>query len=104
VQLPEYPGQGGRCQQLALSIAREIKDRDDIVLLAAGTDGTDGPSDDAGAIVDGGTIDRGQEDLDVHYCLESANSGEFLGVSGDLVNTGVTGTNVTDLILGLKTV
>lgn len=121
VQLPEYTGQGGRCQHLALMFAQEIKDQDDILLLAAGTDGTDGPGDDAGAIVDGGTIGRGIDNSlddiqgrisvtegrdavsDVQYCLESANSGEFLGVSGDLVNTGVTGTNVTDLILGLKT-
>jgi len=103
VQLPEHPGQGGRCQHLALAMAEKIKGRDDILLLAAGTDGTDGPSDDAGALVDGGTIERGaQEGLDARHCLEMANSGEYLAESGDLVSTGGTGTNVMDLILGLK--
>lgn len=124
VQLPEHPGQGGRCQHLALTIAQKIKDRDDILLLAAGTDGTDGNSDDAGAIVDSGTIDRGDRGAEaglgdipgrisvtegrdaVRDCkvyLETANSGEYLAESGDLVNTGGTGTNVMDLILGFKT-
>jgi len=103
VQLPEYPGQGGRCQHLALSIAQKIKGRDDILLLAAGTDGTDGSSDDAGAMVDGGTIERGSEEgLDARQFLETANSGEYLAASGDLVNTGETGTNIMDLIFGLK--
>jgi len=103
VQLPEYPGQGGRCQHLALAIAQMIKGRDDIIFLAAGTDGTDGSSDDAGAMVDGGTIERGiQEGMDARQFLETANSGKYLAESGDLVNTGETGTNVMDLILGLK--
>jgi len=103
VQLPDNPGQGGRCQHLVLEIAGKIEGRDDILVLAAGTDGTDGPSDDAGALVDGGTIERGsQGGLDAGHCLETANSGEYLQESGDLVSTGYTGTNVMDLILGLK--
>ncbi len=104
VVLPESPGRGGRCQSFALAAALEIARRDDIVLLAAGTDGTDGPGEDAGALVDGDTIQRGQSaGLDPHSCLEGADAGSFLHASGDLLNTGPTGTNVMDLIIGLKT-
>lgn len=102
VQLPENPGHGGRCQHLALAIAQKVEGQDDILLLAAGTDGTDGATDDAGALVDGGTIARGaSEGMDAEQYLETANSGEYLAGSGDLVSTGNTGTNVMDLILGL---
>lgn len=104
VVLPESPGRGGRCQSFALAAALEIAGRDDIVLLAAGTDGTDGPGEDAGALVDGDTIQRGRlAGLEPHGCLENADAGSFLHASGDLLNTGPTGTNVMDLIIGLKT-
>ena len=58
VQLPPHPGRGGRNQHLALAAALEIAGRPDCLLLAAGTDGSDGPGEDAGALVDGGTIER----------------------------------------------
>ncbi len=104
VVLPESPGRGGRCQSFALAAALEIAGRDDVVLLAAGTDGTDGPGEDAGALVDGDTIQRGRSaGLDPRRCLEGADAGSFLDASGDLLNTGPTGTNVMDLIIGLKT-
>ncbi len=104
VVLPESPGRGGRCQSFALAAALEIAGRQDIVLLAAGTDGTDGPGEDAGALVDGDTIQRGRlAGLDPRRCLENADAGSFLDASGDLLNTGPTGTNVMDLIIGLKT-
>ncbi len=103
VVLPESPGRGGRCQSFALAAALEIAGRDDIVLLAAGTDGTDGPGEDAGALVDGETIQRGESaGLDPRRCLEGADAGSFLDASGDLLNTGPTGTNVMDLIIGMK--
>lgn len=103
VVLPENPGRGGRCQSFALAAALEIAGRDDIVLLAVGTDGSDGPGEDAGALVDGETIQRGRPaGLDPVDCLENADAGSFLDASGDLVNTGPTGTNVMDLIIGLK--
>jgi hydroxypyruvate reductase len=103
VVLPERPGRGGRCQSFALAAAMEIAGRDDVVLLAAGTDGSDGPGEDAGALVDGKTIERGRAaGLDPRRCLENADAGSFLDASGDLVNTGPTGTNVMDLIIGLK--
>lgn len=102
--LPPEPGRGGRNQHLALVAARQISGRNDRWLLAAGTDGTDGPTLDAGALVDGGTVQRGEaEGLDVAECLARANAGSFLEASGDLVHTGPTGTNVMDLVLAWKT-
>jgi glycerate 2-kinase len=103
VRLPPEPGRGGRSQHLALAAARLLAGHDDLVLLAAGTDGSDGNSDDAGAIVDGGTIARGQAaGLEVDAVLAAADAGRFLEVSGDLLHTGPTGTNVGDLVLGLR--
>ena len=102
VTLPEKPGRGGRNQSLALAAAMLLQERSDLYFLAAGTDGTDGPTDDAGALVDGGTIARGKvAGLDVRRSLERADAGSFLEASGDLLQTGPTGTNVMDLMLGL---
>ncbi len=71
--------------------------------MAAGTDGTDGPGEDAGALVDGGTIKRGMDQgLDAERALAAADAGSFLEASGDLLRTGPTGTNVMDLMLGLR--
>ena len=103
VRLPESPGRGGRNQHLALAAAREIAGRDNAYFLAAGTDGTDGPTEDAGALVDGGTLERGSaKGFDAERSLQAADAGSFLAASGDLVRTGPTGTNVMDLMLGLK--
>ena len=103
VVLPPNPGRGGRCQSLALAAALELRDRSDVWVLAAGTDGTDGPGEDAGAIVDAGTVERGvAAGLDPERCLHAADAGAFLEASGDLVHTGPTGTNVMDLVVALK--
>ncbi len=103
VRLPPDPGRGGRCQQLALAAARELAGRERAWMLAAGTDGRDGPGEDAGALIDGGTIARGgAEGLRVDDALARADAGRFLEASGDLVQTGPTGTNVMDLVLGLR--
>jgi glycerate 2-kinase len=103
VTLPAEPGRGGRCQTLALAAARALDGRQDVLVLAAGTDGSDGPTEDAGALVDGGTVRRGEaEGLDVGTALERADAGRFLETSGDLIQTGPTGTNVMDLVLALK--
>jgi glycerate 2-kinase len=102
VRLPPNPGQGGRNQHLALAAARLLVAHDDLALLAAGTDGTDGTTDDAGALVDSGTVERGTVDgFDADDHLARADSATFLEASGDLVHTGPTGTNVGDLVLGL---
>ncbi|HEV7165068.1 MAG TPA: DUF4147 domain-containing protein [Gammaproteobacteria bacterium] len=103
VKLPENPGQGGRNQQLALSAAMALAGRDDILLLAAGTDGADGVTDDAGALVDGGSVARGEDGgFDAEDCLRRVDAGDFLEASGDLIHTGPTGTNVMDLMIAYK--
>lgn len=103
IRLPESPGRGGRNQSLALAAAMMLQGHDDAWFLAAGTDGTDGPTDDAGALVDGGTIARGdQAGQNAEQALARADAGNFLEASGDLIQTGPTGTNVMDLMLGLK--
>ncbi|WP_456417026.1 glycerate kinase type-2 family protein [Thiolapillus sp.] len=103
VVLPQHPGCGGRNQHLALAAAKVLAGRDDVLLLSAGTDGSDGSSDDAGALVDGQTWQRAvEEGLDPELALQQADSGRVLEVTGDLVNTGPTGTNVMDLLIGLR--
>lgn len=104
VRLPPQPGQGGRCQQLALAAAQQLAGDDRITLLAAGTDGSDGPGEAAGACIDGTTLLRGlRAGQDAQLALQSANAGAFLEAAGDLLETGPTGTNVTDLVIALKT-
>ena len=103
VELPESPGRGGRCQAAALAAAQVLQGCADVALLCAGTDGSDGPNQDAGALVDGGTIQRGSEQrMDATDSLLRADAGTFLEVSGDLIETGPTGTNVTDLFIGYR--
>jgi glycerate 2-kinase len=103
VHLPAEPGRGGRNQQLALAAAQVLAGHDGCYLLAAGTDGTDGPTPDAGALIDSGTIERGGlHESDAEKCLAGADAGSFLEASGDLIQTGPTGTNVMDIVLGLK--
>jgi glycerate 2-kinase len=103
VQLPERPGRGGRNQHLGLAVARLIAGHPDLMLLAAGTDGTDGVTDDAGALVDAETCARlALAELDTDTCLRGADAGAALAAAGDLVHTGPTGTNVGDLVIGLK--
>ena len=103
VKLPEMPGRGGRNQHLALAAAVALEGMHNIVLLAAGTDGSDGSTEDAGAIIDGGTVSRGQlSGLDPASCLARADSGSFLEAAGDLLCTGPTGTNVMDLVIAIK--
>ncbi len=103
LELPPDPGLGGRNQHLALAAARLIAGEPDLALLAAGTDGTDGPTEDAGGIVDGDTIARISLDgLDADRCLARADSNAALAAAGDLVHTGPTGTNVGDLVIGVN--
>jgi glycerate 2-kinase len=103
VQLPPNPGRGGRNQHLALAAARLLAGQPNMMLLAAGTDGTDGVTDDAGALVDSETCARlSVSEIDVDDCMRRADSGTALAASGDLVHTGPTGTNVGDLVIGLK--
>ena len=91
-----------RNQQLALLMAKKIRGKD-IIFLSAGTDGTDGPTNDAGGIVDGETEDKGfLLGLDIDTFLNNADAGSYLNSTDSLVTTGPTGTNVMDLIIALK--
>ena len=99
----EPPGLGGRCQELALAAARTLAGAGpEVALLAAGTDGRDGPTDAAGAIVDGATwaaaAGAGRDparDLRQHDAYRS------LDAAGPLLRPGLTGTNVMDVVIGI---
>jgi len=92
-------GRGGRNQELALACAIAIDGWGGISLLSAGTDGTDGPTDAAGAIVNGTTCKRArQTNLDPRDFLLANDSYTFFGSLGDLLKTGPTRTNVMDII------
>ena len=103
VTLPAAPGEGGRCQSLALAAALIMQGRAGVCLLAAGTDGSDGNGAVAGALVDGATIARGRAaGLDPEHCLSGADAGRFLAASGDLIVTGPSGSNVMDVVIACK--
>jgi glycerate 2-kinase len=103
VHLPPNPGRGGRNQHLALTAAKLLPDYPQLMLLAAGTDGTDGPTEAAGGLVSAETCGRlAVAGLDAEDCLRRADSGTALAAAGALVSTGPTGTNVADLVIGLK--
>jgi hydroxypyruvate reductase len=91
-------GKGGRNQEFALALALEIAGWKEIVALSAGTDGTDGPTDAAGAFADGETLRRAKAlELDPRAHLRENDSYPFFEKLGDLLITGPTGTNVMDL-------
>lgn len=93
-------GLGGRCQEFALAAALALQGMEDVMVLAAGTDGSDGPTDAAGAIVDGETVGRGERrNLDARASLEANDSHRFFLTLGDLITTGPTNTNLLDLYL-----
>jgi glycerate-2-kinase len=96
-------GRGGRCQELALAAAAELDDVPGVALLAAGTDGRDGPTDAAGALVDGTTWGRisgagrnPEADLHRHDAYDA------LEAAAALLKTGPTGTNVMDVVIGIR--
>ena len=91
-------GLGGRNQEFALAAAIDIDGQDGVVILSAGTDGTDGLTDAAGGIVDGSTMQRGRaKGLDATAFLARNDSHHFLKATDDLLTTGPTFTNVMDL-------
>jgi len=98
ITLPARPGNGGRNQSLGLALAKEIAGTDKITILVAGTDGSDGPTQAAGAIVDGSTFRHADE---AQRALDAANAGDYLEEVGALFVTGPTGTNVMDLVIAI---
>lgn len=94
-------GKGGRNQEFALASALELAGEDGLAVLAGGTDGIDGPTDAAGAYADAATAARGKAlGLDAREHLKNNDAYPFFHALGDLVVTGPTGTNVTDLAIG----
>jgi len=95
-------GKGGRNQELSLAAALKLAPEKDIVIASVGTDGSDGPTDAAGAIIDTTTIERARElGLDPLEHLNNNDSYNLLQPIGDLLMTGPTGTNVMDLMIAL---
>ncbi|HWQ56471.1 MAG TPA: glycerate kinase [Bryobacteraceae bacterium] len=87
-------GKGGRNQEFVLAAAIDIAGMHDVVVLSAGTDGTDGPTDAAGAIADGRTLERNPCAPEF---LANNDAYHYFAPLGDLVMTGPTGTNVMDV-------
>lgn len=97
VKVGEGGGIGGRNQHFALYCADKIAG-ENIAVLSAGTDGIDGNSLAAGAVVDGTTVERAQaEGLDAGEHLRTFNAFPLLEKLGDTIHTGPTGTNVRDV-------
>lgn len=95
-------GKGGRNQEFALVCALELAGTPGVTLLASGTDGTDGPTDAAGAFADDTTIARAHAaGVDPQALLANNDSYRFFSTLGDLHLTGPTGTNVMDLVIAL---
>jgi hydroxypyruvate reductase len=93
-------GKGGRNQELALSAVRDLAGLEDIVLVSLATDGGDGPTDAAGAVVSGSTLSRATSlGLDPAVFLKNNDAYPFFQALGDLIITGPTMTNVNDLTM-----
>ena len=95
-------GLGGRNQHLALFCAKLLYNQAGITILSGGTDGTDGPTDAAGAVVDNQTFSNGKiRNLDMNQYIQNCDSYHFFRQEGGLVTTGPTQTNVMDIIIVL---
>jgi hydroxypyruvate reductase len=95
-------GKGGRNQELALAASVAMSGMEGAVLLSAGTDGTDGPTDAAGAVVDGESLTRAETaGFNVETTLANNDSYPLLDATGDLLRIGPTGTNVMDIVVML---
>lgn len=91
-------GKGGRNQEMALATVTELAGLSEVAFLTLATDGTDGPTDAAGAVITGETLSRAiQAGLDPHQSLEDNDSYHFFDLLDDLLHTGPTHTNVNDL-------
>ena len=102
VNLPDNPGRGGRNQHLAALLAAQIEDQP-VTILCGATDGTDGPTADAGGVVDGQSCARAHQlGLDIEHSIADSDTGNWLEACGSLLTTGPTGTNVMDLVIALR--
>jgi glycerate 2-kinase len=99
VTMGDGAGMGGRNQEFTLAAAIDVMGLEDVLIMSAGTDGSDGPTDAAGAMADGTTIARAK--LSASEALSNHDAYPFFQEIGDLVITGATGTNVMDFHLVL---
>jgi glycerate-2-kinase len=100
IVLPHGPGLGGRAQHLALLLAEQIADMPGVQILAAGSDGIDGNSQAAGALVDGATwLSIRKLGLDARAALRACDSARVLAAAGAQIVTGPTGVNHADLVI-----
>jgi hydroxypyruvate reductase len=96
------PGKGGRNQELALAAALALHGVEGVTIACLATDGSDGPTDSTGAIVDGGTVARGAAlQANARDALLRHDAYPYLAATGDLLRSGPTQTNVNDLIVVL---
>lgn len=96
-------GRGGRNQEFALAAAMELAETRNITILSGGSDGSDGPTDAAGAVVDGHTLRSAiDQRMNMPFYLKNNDSYHFFEKVGGLIKTGPTQTNVMDLMIGLK--
>ncbi len=96
-------GKGGRSQHFALAALSRLKNNEQVFILSAATDGSDGPTDAAGGFADPLTWQEAiSRDLDCTTYLNNNDAYHFLQSTGSLLKTGATGTNVMDIIVGLK--
>ena len=103
VELPDNPGLGGRNQSMALSLAATIEGTNDISVLVAGTDGIDGNTPCAGAVVSGNSMRQiRQMGFDAAAELSKANAGMVLMAIDELFKPGPTNTNVMDIVIAYK--
>lgn len=102
IVLPSRPGRGGRNQHLALALAQSMALHERASVIVCGTDGTDGPTNDAGGLVSQLTCEAAaQANLQIEDYLQAADAGSCLEKLGCLVTTGPTGTNVMDLAIAI---
>jgi len=100
VSLPAECGRGGRNQEFVLAAALRLGTAglENVVVLSGGTDGEDGPTDAAGALADAGTLKRAAcQNIEASAALARHDAYHFFAATGDLLRTGLTGTNVMDV-------
>ncbi len=100
VSMSSVTGTGGPNQEFSVAAAKAVSGVKNVVVASVGTDGTDGPTNAAGGLVDGLTVQRARTaHINPDVYLENHNSFEFLDKTGDLLVTGPTETNINDLII-----
>ncbi len=102
VTLGKTYGKGGRNQEFALASAFVIEEMEDVVVASCGTDGSDGPTDAAGAVVDHSSLGRARgAGVEPQEALDGHNAYPLFEKLGDLIKTGPTNTNVMDIQIGI---